>query len=35
MIRMPFRQNKLIKEKKECIKNCSNDDIYNCEFNNI
>ena len=30
----PLGQNKLIKEKKKCIKNCSDDDTYKCEFNN-
>ena len=31
----PEQQNKLIKEKKECIKNCKNDKNYKYEFNNI
>ena len=31
----PIEQNKLIKEKNQCIKNCIDDDIYKCEFNNI
>ena len=31
----PERYNKLIREKKKCIDNCSNDDIYFYEFQNI
>ena len=31
----PKEQSKLIKEKNKCIKNCSDDDIYKCEINNI
>ena len=31
----PNDQNKLIKEKKLCLKDCSDDDIYKCEKNNI
>ena len=31
----PKEQHKLIKEKNKCIKNCTDDDIYKCEFKNI
>ena len=30
----PIEQNKLIKEKNKCIKNCKNDSIYQYEYNN-
>ena len=31
----PVEQNKLIKEKNKCIKNCMDGEIYKCEFNDI
>ena len=31
----PEEQKKLIKEKNKCVKNCIEDDIYKCEYNNV